>query len=103
MALTLIGGRDTCALEAILPASGTGFCEWRGTPPPWVTMGATSLGLPPGRYRVESQSGFTFYLLNPWENQGVQGPDVLIQHATRSMQIYAGQDKAGTFFITRLA
>lgn len=103
MTLQLIGGRDTFAAEAIPPTTGQVYCEWRSTAPAWATVASTYISLKPGRYRVESSNGFSLYYHSPWEAQVQRGADVLVQHETRPILLYAMPDKAGTFFITRLA
>lgn len=103
MALELIGAASTTTAFTTTPIDAGQWVQWSESTVAWATAEGNSLILFPGRYRVESPSGVTLYLIDPWENQGALSADVLVEHKTRKIQIFISNDKAGTVFITRLA
>ena len=97
MALRLVSTRDQTAYTCT--AAQGAWASWEGQSLPWCTNGGYRLILTPGRYRVESPSGFELNT-NGW---ATQGKDALVDYQAGEIRIYANSQETGTFFITRLA
>lgn len=97
MALKLVGSRDQAAFT-LTEKAGSSWASWSGETLAWCENQGYRLSLSPGRYRVESPTGFEL-LADGWASQGA---DVLVE-STGDAKIYGDNTKVGVFYITRLA
>lgn len=93
--------RDTAAFMTVPSGGSRGWALWQGPTVPWVTYQYDSISLPPGRYRVEAEASFIWYLGDPYERQSTSSE--VIGHDTRRIFVYQGDASAGRVVITRLA
>ena len=80
------------------------WANWKGTTPPWASIGDNVLSLPPGRYRVECPGRIVPYQMGPMESMANVEKDGIVE-AGRTMNVYCPNrtDSVGTIFVTRLA